>query len=190
MGDFNVDLLKTSSNNSAGEFFNNFSTHFFTPYVLQPTRLKSKTLIDNIFLNTLEYQSKSGNLLIEIADHLTQFVILEGFSKKVKLAEANIYKRDKSNFNEREFEETVINGTNWENVCAGGIQSFYEKIIYHLDEMAPLKKVTLKEQRLMLKPWITRDILEKCKNRDEFLNEMRKENDPKKKQELRKKNIT
>ena len=53
--------------------------------------------------------------------------------------------------------------------------------------MAPLKKVTLKEQRLMLKPWITRDILQKCKNRDELLNEMRKENDPIKKQELRKK---
>ena len=187
MGDFNVDLLKTSSNNSAGEFFNNLSTHFLTPYVLQPTRLKSKTLIDNIFLNSLEYQSISGNLLIEIADHLTQFVILEGFAKKIKLAEANIYKRDKSNFSEREFEETVINGTNWENVCAGGIQSFYEKITYHLDEMAPLKKVTLKEQRLMLKPWISRDILDKCKNRDKLLNDMRKENDPIEKNELKKK---
>ena len=82
MGDFNVDLLKTSSNNSAREFFNNLSTHFLTPYVLQPTRLKSKTLIDNIFLNSLEYQAMSGNLLIEIADHLTQFVILEDFAKK------------------------------------------------------------------------------------------------------------
>ena len=163
MGDFNIDLLKTSSNNSAGDFFNNLSSHFFTPFVLQPSRLKSKTLIDNIFLNSLEYQSNSGNLLLELADHLMQFVILEDFAKKVKLSQANIYKRDMSNFNEREFEETVVKGTNWENVCAGGLQSFYEKIVFHLDEMAPLKKVTLKEQRLMLKPWITRDILEQCK---------------------------
>ena len=186
MGDFDIDLLKTSSNNSAGEFFNNLSSHFLTPFVLQPSRLKSKTLIDNIYLNSLEYQSKSGNILLELADHLMQFAILEGFTKKVKLTEANIYKRDMSHFNEREFEETVVKGTNWENVCAGGLQSFYEKIIFHLDEMAPLKKITLKEQRLMLKPWITRDILDNCKKRDAVLDEMRKEKDPLKKIELTK----
>ena len=77
MGDFNIDLLKTSNNNAAGEFFNDLTSHFFTPFVLQPSRLKSKTLIDNIYLNTLEYQSNSGNLLLELADHLIQFVILE-----------------------------------------------------------------------------------------------------------------
>ena len=49
MGDFNVDLLKCNDNNSAGDFFNMFSSYFFSPFVLQPTRLRSKTLIDNIF---------------------------------------------------------------------------------------------------------------------------------------------
>ena len=29
----------------------------------------------------------------------------------------NMYKRDLSNFNEREFEEVVINGINWEEIC-------------------------------------------------------------------------
>ena len=37
MGDFNVDLIKA---NGAGEFYNNLSSHFFTPFVLQPTRLE------------------------------------------------------------------------------------------------------------------------------------------------------
>ena len=58
--------------------------------------------------------------------------------------------------------------------------------MYHLDEMAPLKKVSFKKQRLMLKPWITKDILNKCDQPDELLNEMRKENDPIKKQDIRK----
>ena len=41
MGDFNVDLLKSSgNNNTASDFFNNLSSHFFTPFVLQPTRQK------------------------------------------------------------------------------------------------------------------------------------------------------
>ena len=149
MGDFNVDLLKSSgNNNTASDFFNNLSSHFFTPFVLQPTRLKLKTLIDNIFVNTLEYQSNSGNLLLEISDHLTQFVILEGFIKE--RSEINMYKRDCSNFNEREFEKVVINGINWEEICMlpfnnanVSFKSFYDSINFHLDEMAHYKKVNV-----------------------------------------------
>ena len=70
MGDFNVDLLASVGNNSATEFYNSLSSYFFTPFVLQPTRLRSKKLIDHIFLNSLEYESTSGNLLYELSDHL------------------------------------------------------------------------------------------------------------------------
>ena len=94
MGDFNVDLLKCNDNNFAGDFFNMFSSYFFSPFVLQPTRLRSKTLIDNIFFNSLEYSSFSGNLLYELSDHLTQFLILEGFAKERSLPEINIFKRN------------------------------------------------------------------------------------------------
>ena len=38
----------------------------------------------------------------------------------------------------------------------------------------------------MLKPWITKDILDKCNQRDILLNEMRKETNPTKKEDLRK----
>ena len=57
MGDFNIDLLKADTNDDTNKFFNNLTSHFFTPFVLQPTRLSSKTVIDNIFLNTIEYPS-------------------------------------------------------------------------------------------------------------------------------------
>ena len=72
------------------------------------------------------------------------------------------------------------------NDASVGFKSFYDKITFHLDEMAPFRKVTTKEHRLMLKPWITNNILNKCKKRDNLLNDMRKENDPTKKEELRK----
>ena len=78
--------------------------------------MHSKTLIDNIFFNSLEYPSLSGNLLIEISDHLIQFLILEGFMKEISLPETNLYRRDFSNFDEREFEEVIPN-MNWENIC-------------------------------------------------------------------------
>ena len=49
-GDFNIDLLKSDTNDDANEFYNNLSSYSFVPYILQPTRPISKTLIDNIFI--------------------------------------------------------------------------------------------------------------------------------------------
>ena len=192
MGDFNVDLLKSSGDNAASKFYNTLSSYFFTPYILQPTRLSSKTLIDNIFYNSLEYHSFSGNLLYELSDHLTQFLILEGFIKERGLPETSMYKKDFEQFNEREFEEIVINGLNWEEICmirigssSASFKSFHDTLNYHIDEMAPSKQVTLKQFRLMLKPWITRDILRKCDERDKLLKEIKDENDPIRKKILR-----
>ena len=75
MGDFNINLLNSETDDGSNLFFNNLTSNFFTPYIMQPTRLVSKTLIDNIFVNTFEYPSYSGNLTIQISDHLCQFVI-------------------------------------------------------------------------------------------------------------------
>ena len=183
MGDFNVDLLKIDNHSGSNEFYNEMTSHFFTPYILQPTRLHSKTLIDNIFFNSLEYHSKSGNLLFEISDHLMQFMIVDGFIKEKFVPESNLYKRDFSNFNEREFVETIHN-MNWVEICNlnkldpnFSCSNFFNNIIYHLDEFAPFKKVTRKEYELMLKPWITKEILEKCKRRDSILKTISNEKD-------------
>ena len=82
----------------------NINFHFFTPFILEPTRLQSKTLIDNIFFNTLEFQSLSGNLFGEISDQLIQFLILEGFMKQKCFPKTTYLE---GNFNEREFEEVI-----------------------------------------------------------------------------------
>ena len=192
MGDFNIDLLKYHNDINSMTFFNNLSSHLFTPYILQPTRLTSKSLIDNIFFNSLEYKSNSGNLLLELSDHLIQFLILEGFVKKMSLPDINLYKRDLSNFNEREFEELVINGLDWGGICnldkkdpQYSLKEFIETLNFYLDEMAPYKKVTKKEYKLTLKPWITEKILQKCKIRDSILKSISKENDPVKLNSLR-----
>ena len=192
MGDFNVDLLKANSHNGSSEFYNNLSSHFFTPYIMNPTRLHSKTLIDNIFFNSLEYNSMSGNLLIEISDHLIQFLILEGFVKEKFIPEMNLYKRDFSNFHEKEFKEVVLN-MDWVSICNLdkndpnlSFNNFYNSITYQLDEFAPFKKVSRKEYELMLKPWISKEILQKCKKRNSILKSISFENDPITISELRK----
>ena len=96
-----------------------------------------------------------------------------------------MYKKDFEKFNEREFDETVINALNWEEIrmirigsSSASFKSFHDTVNFHIDEMVPSKEVTLKQFRLMLKPWITKNILDKCDERDNLLKEIKNENDP------------
>ena len=131
--------------------------------------------------------------MYELSDHLIQFIVIEGFAKERSLPETNMYKRDYTNYSDMEFEETVINGINWNEICmlrlndpSVSVKNFFETIHFHLDEMAPFKKVTLKQYRLMLKPWITKDILKKCDERNKLLKLLKQESDPDKIVSLRK----
>ena len=51
----------------------------------------------------------------------------------------------------------------------------YDTVKFHLDEMAPDHEVSKKELKLMLKPWITKQILEKCDKRDALLKKFKNE---------------
>ena len=117
MGDFNVNLLKSDSDGAVSLFYNTLTSHHYSPFILQPTRLRSKTLIDNIVFNSLEYHSNSGNLLVEMSDHLIQFLVLEGFVKELKPPKIDFFKRDLKFFNEREFKAEVIDKVDWNNIC-------------------------------------------------------------------------
>ena len=77
LGDFNIDLIKCSTNESTSEFFNLISSYNFLPYITLPTRItdRSQTVIDNIFSNSTNTNIISGNLSTFISDHLPQFFI-------------------------------------------------------------------------------------------------------------------
>lgn len=64
MGDFNINLLNSDSQALTGEFINPLCSYSFQPHILQPARItgNSATLIDNIFLNSLEHASPGGNM--------------------------------------------------------------------------------------------------------------------------------
>ena len=152
----NINLLNTTGgDNAASKFYNNMTSYFFTPYILQPTRLTSKTLVDNIFFNSLEYHSYSGNLLYELSDHPIQFLVLEGFVTERSLPESLMFKKDYKQFNEREFEELVINGLDWEEICmirignsSASLKSYYDTLNFHLDEMVPTKHFLFEGEKL------------------------------------------
>ena len=70
--------MKYDNHHSTNKFFDCLSSHFFLLYITHPTRIRdsSKTLIDNIFSNTLIENTISGNLTATITDHLARFIIL------------------------------------------------------------------------------------------------------------------
>ena len=72
----------------------------------------------------------------------------------------------------------------WEEICNlekkdpnSSCQNFFNGITYLLDEFAPYRKVTRNEYKLMLKPWISKEILQKCNKRDSILKSISREYD-------------
>ena len=96
MGDSNINLMKINSESDNSQFYKTMCSYFFTPIVFQPTKVtdKSKTLIDNIFFNSFEFTTLSGNIVHSISYHLIQFVILEDFITPKPLPKTNLYKRN------------------------------------------------------------------------------------------------
>lgn len=78
MGDFNINLLNFEDCQLTEEFINTTVSYDFLPHILQPTRITdhTATLIDNIFFNSNEFFSISGNLVCDLTDHLPNFLFL------------------------------------------------------------------------------------------------------------------
>ena len=110
MGDFNGNLLDIGNKFEISEFNDAFSSHFVASCILQPTRIvrNSKTLMDNIFLDSIELSSYSGNVTSKISDHLLQFLMLRDFHQKSPLQFNEIFARSHNVFNNDEFENDLL----------------------------------------------------------------------------------
>ena len=99
--DFNLDLLKFETHSGTNDFLNILVSSYFHPQILQPTRITdhSATLIDNIFFNSLEHFTISGNLIYDLTDHLPNFLVVSKFSSLPE--NVKIFKRDYSHFDEQ-----------------------------------------------------------------------------------------
>jgi len=164
MGDFNLDLLKAESHEKTNDFLNTLGSSFFRPLLLQPTRITdhTATLIDNIFINTLDYSIISGNFIYDLSDHLPNFVIVK--KPHTNLNNQRIYKRDYSNL-DRQSLLNDFNLINWEEVLVEHSDPdhmftlFHNKLLHIIDKHIPLKLISRKKSKLRSKPWITKGIM-------------------------------
>ena len=77
------------------------------PHILQPTRVteSSATIIDNIFSNNIQDDIISGNLLLTLSEHFSQFISVNW--EKIDFKKLNIYLRDYSKFSNESFLDDV-----------------------------------------------------------------------------------
>ena len=188
LGDFNINLLQTESDDTTCDFYDTISAFGFRPLVLQPSRVQttsrgtSATLIDNIFVNDLVNISNGGNITASISDHFPQFCCISDFFSSSK--SHNKYPRfgrSFKHFNNREFQEEM-HKVDWDrhfyskntDDCTSFFINNFERL---LDEMAPVKRLSNKEMGLQQRPWITHEILELMNERDNFHKQYVTEND-------------
>ena len=144
--------------------------------VLRPTSVtdKSKTLVDNIFFNSFEFTTLSGNITHSISDQLIQFVILEDFIAPKPLPKTNLYKRNFDKVDSNKLREDlrkidwineILKNSNYINEI---FDIFYKTLSEIVDHHGPLTKVTKKERTLQSKPWINKEIKHVMWKRDKL----------------------
>ena len=134
----------------------------------------SRTLIDNIFTNSVEENSTSGNPECCISDHLAQFLI---FPNQRVLQQNNHtkYKKSYKNLNTNKFKNelqsidwtTALSITN--NDVNQSLENFLNISNSLLDKYAPLKQITKKQMKTNSRPLITKGILTSSRKKYKYI---------------------
>ena len=182
LGDFNINLLNYDSHTPTNDFVSLLLSQHFLPFIVHPTRVSdlSSTIIDNIFSNVCNLDTKSGNILTQIADHFPQFLTVKRAGVPNKTL--SYFKHDYSKFDEEGFLADFSN-LNFEYLNANptDVNAKFNRFLANLNEIvskhAPLKKLTKRDLKLRNKPWINSRIQKMMRLRDSLLKKLRKKPD-------------
>ena len=151
------------------------------------------TVIDNIFTNNISNGIISGNLTVDISDHLPTFLLVP-ITKVNKPPKRTQYKRDFKNFNKTEFILDYFD-IEWNNILQLekqdpniSTENFVKTMSDLVDKHLPLKKIPNKNQVRTDKPWVTPDIIHKIKRRDKLYKAYIRKKHPHLKDEIKVKN--
>ena len=145
----------------------------YQPCILEPTRLavgNRPTLIDNIFVNSIEKEVNAGNLMDKLSDHLPQFIIVKDLvtkpSKKKRI------KKDFSNFSADAY-KTDLRNINLTNTETNDVDKLFKELhdgyINVVEKHVPIITLSSKEYSLKQKPWITIDMQNKIREKTNII---------------------
>ena len=170
VGDYNMDLIKHSSNTHCQHQIDTAAQHGFMQIVSRPTRITdhSATLIDHVYSNSLEKTISCNILTVDLSDHLAILttISLAGSHKsrslkhRINLAGENTERRIFNAANDAVFTE-LIGQQDWSAVInQPDANSMYDSLseIYdaHYNTAYPLIKnrIKRKNERKEPQPWI------------------------------------
>ena len=93
-----------------------------------PTRLttNTSTVIDNIFSNNIQDEVISGNILLTLSEHFSQFISVK--RQRIDIKKVNIYRRDYSTFSNGSFRDVSIQRWVYYDNVHDCFQDFYTKL--------------------------------------------------------------
>ncbi len=119
LGDFNINLHKSDSPSMANFLNTLYSTYFF-PQILKPSQITSSSafLIDNIFFNSMDFDTTSGLLMSDISDHLpvSQIIHTKGYNRCNNSDHAHSKYRKFTRKNMESF-KSLISAISWDEVA-------------------------------------------------------------------------
>ena len=175
-GDINIDLNK--SNVVSNDYINTLSSVGFSPLINQPTRIyKYKgsnsvgcSTLDHLITNSTSSFSNVGILVADVSDHLPIFASMK-LSKSNTNTLQNTFRRSFLDSKESEFVKCLEN--NLKNIDFNlNPNKLMDSVLlatkHTIDSIFPLKKVSRKQSKLILNPWMSKEILKERKVRDEL----------------------
>ena len=179
-GDFNIDLLKSTDENT-NDFLNINFSFGLTPVIKYPTRITMNTasLIDNIFINTFERNLESGSFSVELTDHLPIFLVLDKTNLLTKSQHTTInFRRAVTDDGVKKLQRELYE-VDWSSLYScNNVNTAYDlflsKLLVLYDRNLPLCSSNNKKSCIR-KPWITPGLLRYIKKKNKlykkFLND-------------------
>ena len=177
-GDFNIDFLKTDTDKTSTDFYALLSSNGLLPYIIHPSRVVENnmpSLIDNIFSNNLTDIVLSGNIYMQLSEHFSQFASVK--RDKIDIHKIVMYGRDWSKYDTDKFREEILNHQ-WQYDSDDPsilMSDFYSKLGGSSDNHVKVKKLTPREIKLKLNPWITPEIKKMLNLRDRLFARTKRE---------------
>ena len=181
-GDFNWNLLKHDIDDKIKEFLHLMLSNHCQPTITQPTSFSNEnrpSLVDNIFINSIEHDTHSGNTISKITDHLLNFLFINNGNQQ-HMQRPSIMVRDFKTFHKDKFLQDLQTMENFDD--AQDPNYSYEKFQNHFlncfEKYAPLKKLSKRKDKMKKKPWINKEIIQSIRKRDKLYKKFIKTKSP------------
>ena len=162
--DHNMDLIKSTNHKPTQLFLDSLIDRDMLPTITRPTRIthSTATLIDNIFVSKkLHADFESAIIIHDMSDHMPLLTLL----KQTKVTDRTNLVFKSRNLTEGKL-ETIRNrlfSVDWigclnASTCNKNFEKFQEVVNDIMNEVSPLKDITISYKRKYVEPWMSRGI--------------------------------